>query len=399
MSSDHAGLSKRFKPLYWAAFLQGVIFWYSIEKLFMKSSGFDAKTIALAIIILNVVNIFANIPIGILADRWSRTGILVMASLAMALASLLGGLSHGFWLYIVSACFSGLFMASFQGTYDSIVYDTLIEESVESKSFNRYYSRLRFYDGLALISGSLLSAFIVHFISVRATYFLTIPFALLAIVALLIFKEPKEHKKEERTALLSHVGTILKAVFHNSQVLWIGLNLVLISIVSALILDFDQLWFIALALPLFLYGPFDGILLSSFSVGGFLSERFAPKKVLLITGILSLLSAFALMTHEVYVIVIAQTVIVTTMVIYGITFEGHLHDNVASKIRVGTASIISTIGRIILLPVVYLVGHISDQNSIFHVSWLLVILLCIILITSTKTVFFRDKVAKVSTTS
>ncbi len=387
MAYDNTLLSKRFRPLYCAAFLQGIIFWYSIEKLFMKSIGFDNSNIALTIIILTVVTTVASIPIGILADRWSRTGVLVLASLEMATASLVGGLSHGFWPYVIAACASGLFMASYQGTYDSVVYDTLKEESVAPKMFNRYYARLRFYDGAALVLGSLVSALIVHFISVRAAYFLTIPFALASIIMLLIFKEPKEHKKDTHALLLTHVKATAKAVFHARKVMWIGLNLILISMVSALLLDFAQLWFIALALPIFLYGPFDALLLSSFSVGGFLSERLKSNRLLLLVGIASLLSAFVLLIHQVYIVVLAQAVILIGMVIYSITFERFLHDNLPSNVRVGSASIVSTVSHILFLPVVYLVGRISDRSGIFNVSWILVILLIVLFTTSTKVMF------------
>jgi MFS family permease len=384
MAYDAALLSKRFRPLYVAAFLQGIIFWYSIEKLFMQGIGFDAKKIASAIIILNIVNIAANTPIGVLADRWSRKGVLILASLELAFASVMGGLSHGYWQYVVAACFSGLFMASYSGLYDSVVYDTLLEESVPRKMFNRYYSRLRFYDGIALIIGSLLSSPIAHFMGLRATYFLTVPFALAAIGFLFIFKEPKEHKQSKPDALLHHLGATAKAVFHNRQVLWIGLNLVLISLTSALVLNFDQLWFIALGLPLLLYGPFDGLLLSSFSVGGFLSERLASPRALLSAGVLSILSAAALLIHQVYVVVVAQTIILIAMVMYGIAFEKLLHDNVASKVRVGAASIVGTAARLAFLPMAYIVGRISDNSGIFRASWLLIILLSILLVTSTR---------------
>jgi MFS family permease len=382
MSYDKNLLNKRFRPLYWAAFFQGIIFWYSIEKLFMKSIGFDNKAIALGVIIYTLVTIIASTPIGILADRWSRTGVMILASLEMAAASFIGGLSHSFWLYVIALCFSGLFMASYQGTYDSIVYDTLIEESVNPKLFNRFYSRLRIYDGVALILGSLVSALIVHFLSVRTAYFLTIPFAL--IIMLLIFKEPKEHKKGKHDSLMAHMGTTFRAVFYNKKVMLLGLNLIIISIVSSIILDFSQLWFIALSLPLILYGPFDSFLLSSFSIGGFLSERLSSRKAFLLIGFLSLVSALSLMTHHVYLIVIGQTIILISMVIYGIIFEKFLHDNLTSKVRVGSASIIGTFGRIMFLPFAYLLGRISDQSSIFQASWLVIILLVILLATSIK---------------
>lgn len=62
-------LQRRFSPLFAAAFFQGFVLWYAIEKLFMKTIGFNDQTIAVETVIFTVVMVAANIPLGILADR------------------------------------------------------------------------------------------------------------------------------------------------------------------------------------------------------------------------------------------------------------------------------------------------------------------------------------------
>ncbi len=42
-------ISRRLLPLYVAAFLQGFVLWYAVEKLFMRSIGFDDAGIGLMI--------------------------------------------------------------------------------------------------------------------------------------------------------------------------------------------------------------------------------------------------------------------------------------------------------------------------------------------------------------
>ncbi len=75
------------------------------------------------------------------------------------------------------------------------------------------------------------------------------------------------------------------------------------------------------------------------------------------------------------------------MVIYSIIFGQFLHDNVASNVRAGSASIVSTVSHILFLPVAYLVGQISNRSGIFHASWIAVSLLIVLLATSTKVIF------------
>lgn len=384
--THHTSLSKRLTPLYVAAFLQGLIFWYAIEKVFMTSIGFNSKTIAITTIIFTAITLLANVPIGILADRWSRKGILMLASCAMALSCAIGGSSHGVWTYLIAACLSGLFYACYQGVYDSVVYDVLVEETGSADKFDHYYGRVQLYDGIALVTGALLSSVITHFLDFRAAYFVTIPFALCALVALYYFKEPSEHKKEVSQLLGAHIKSTFKAILKKGEVFWIVATLVLISVVMKMLLDFDQLWFIAVALPIVLYGPFDALLLTSFSGGGFLAGKLRSDKLAVACGLIALLSSFALLTHHSYLIILAQTIIVTILVVYSIVFERYLHDNLSSKIRVGAASVVATIGGIVFLPVAYLFGEISHRYSIFSAAWVIIVILVAVILSGVKVV-------------
>lgn len=384
-------LDRRFTPLYIAASLQGIVFWYAIEKVFMKSIGFDDRSIATAIIIFTVVTLLANIPIGILADRWSRKGVLMLASCLMVLACVIGGFSTGITTYIVAACLAGLFYACYQGIYDSVVYDALVEDTNSADDFGKYYGKVRLYDGIALAAGSLLSAVIVHYLQLRATYFLTIPFAVGSIISLHYFREPKEHKKQVGQLLRAHVRDTFRAVMKKGEVFWIVLALVLVSIVMKLILDFDQLWFIAIALPLILYGPFDAILLSSFTTGGFLSDKFKSDMFVIICGAVCLVSSLLLLTEYRYLIIVAQTVIVTGMVVCTIIFERFMHDRLASSVRVGAASVVTTIGLIVFLPIAYLFGEMSDRYTVFQASWVIIVLLAASLASGFMVLVSRQK--------
>ena len=78
-----------------------------------------------------------EIPSGILAHRWSRRGVLVVASTALALCALVGGLSHDVPTYILAALVLGVHFAMYSGTMDSVIYDTVLEETGSSGAFER----------------------------------------------------------------------------------------------------------------------------------------------------------------------------------------------------------------------------------------------------------------------
>jgi MFS family permease len=76
-------LNKRLFPLYIAAFFHGFVLWYAIEKLFMRQIGFDDAGIGVMVAAYCALMVIAETPTGILADRWSRKGVLVLARLAL----------------------------------------------------------------------------------------------------------------------------------------------------------------------------------------------------------------------------------------------------------------------------------------------------------------------------
>ena len=120
------GLARRLRPLQVGAGLQGFMLWVPVEKLFQTQIGFDAAAIAVMAAAYAAVVPLLEVPSGILADRWSRSGILMISSAAAAASALVGGLSHNVATYIVAALILGIYFAMNSGTVDSVVYDTVI---------------------------------------------------------------------------------------------------------------------------------------------------------------------------------------------------------------------------------------------------------------------------------
>src|SRR5688572_33056681 len=89
-----AAVRRRLLPLYAALFLQNLALWVPIEKLFMTSIGFDAAGVGLMAAVYAAVVPLFEVPSALLADRWSRRGVLVLGTVAAALRVRTGGLSR-----------------------------------------------------------------------------------------------------------------------------------------------------------------------------------------------------------------------------------------------------------------------------------------------------------------
>src|SRR5688572_15904270 len=111
-------LRRRLRPLFAAALFQGTILWVPVEKLFMSEIGFDAASVGVMAAVYAAVVPFLEIPSGILADRWSRRGVLVVASIALMASELVGGLSTNVGTYLAAALLLGVFFAMQSGTID-----------------------------------------------------------------------------------------------------------------------------------------------------------------------------------------------------------------------------------------------------------------------------------------
>lgn len=74
----------------------------------MLSIGFNTATIGVMLAALSIVMLVVETPSGILADRWSRKGVMVLGCLALLASALIGAFSFNEPVYILSTMFWGV---------------------------------------------------------------------------------------------------------------------------------------------------------------------------------------------------------------------------------------------------------------------------------------------------
>jgi len=392
MNNPNRRVLIRLLPLYIAAFLQSCVFWYAVEKIFMTTIGFNSTTIAIMVVLYLATMLLFEIPSGIFADRWSRKAMLVISGLMMALCSLVAGVSNGLLVYYISTVFYGIYIALYSGMYDSVVYDLLIEDTGSAKLYEKYYGRVTLVEGLALMVSSIIGGWAGQVFGLRQSYLMTIPFALMSIIFLLFFREPKlhlKHKEEHKTPFISQVKKIFKVIIHSRLVIYLVLAAVLTGLISEIVFEFDQIWLIALSTPIGLYGPINALLLSSVVISGWLIVHLAKSNQLItkIVMVLIVLSGLSLvLLKNVYAVALAEFTIVTFTITYGILLKRYIHDRLPSSLRSGAMSAISSFTTIIFIPIALVFGYLSDKIGIFNSAWILVIVLVTAAFTVVKAV-------------
>jgi predicted MFS family arabinose efflux permease len=364
---------RRLTPLYAAAFLQGLVLWYAVEKLFMTSIGFTAATIGFMAAAYSVVMLVVDTPAGVLADRWSRKGMLIIGSVALALSGLICGLSHSVPVFIIGAAIWGIFFAFYSGMYDSIVYDTLAEEAGHADHYERYYGRIRIMDSTALIIGSLLGGLIGSQFGPRASFLLSVPLAIISIIPLLLFKEPQLHKNHADTTLPEHIKSTLSAVLHHGSLAGILIILVLGAIVSGTIFEFSQLWLIGTHAPTAIYGPSNALILSTIGLAGLVAHRLNVTKarvVVPMTIIFVLCGIATILVPNTTILILALGIACLISLALDIIYLRRLHDQLPSHVRSGASSAINTMNRALFVAVALAFGWLTQHFNVFAAGWL-----------------------------
>jgi predicted MFS family arabinose efflux permease len=349
--------------------------WVPIEKLFQTQIGFDAASIGLMAAAYAAVVPLLEVPTGILADRWSRKGILIVSSLAAGASALVGGLSHNVATYIAAAMILGVYFALSSGTVDSVVYDTVVEETGSSDLYERWIGRVRIVESAAFATSALVGGVVAGWTSPRLTYFLTVPFALAAVAAYLRFVEPQLHRAAEPAALRQHIATTLGAM---TRVPWVRIMLLVIALTALLsqaVFEFGPLWMVDLHAPAAAYGPYWALLVGTLGLGGYLAGRLdlELKGVVVALAVLLTAVSIGLATNAGLVLVAAaQTVLALVLTIFGIHAGRLLHDAVPSTIRAGVSSGAGTFSWLLFLPFSLAFGALARRDGVQVAAWLLV---------------------------
>jgi MFS family permease len=369
-------LVRRLLPFLLAMGAQGIILWVPVEKLFMTQIGFDAGSVALMAAAYAAVVPLLQIPAGMVADRWSRNGILAISSVALVASSLLGGLSTNVATYVVAAMILGVYFALQASAVDSIVYDTVLEETGSSDIYETWIGRVRIVESGALVVSALAGGVIAGWTSPRLTYFLTIPFVALAIFAFLRFDEPRLHRASERVALRRHVALTLGTMTRQPNVRQVLLLAALVALLSQAVFEFGPLWLVSFKAPAALYGPYWAALVSTLGIGGYLTSKLNldRRTTVLALALIAPAAAFALALSQkgsLIVVISAQALLALSLAIVGIHAGRLLHDGVPSAIRAGVSAGVGTLSWVLFLPFSIFFGWFAREHGVRPSGWLL----------------------------
>jgi MFS family permease len=357
-------MTRRLAPLIAAFFFGGVALWVPVEKLFLSDIGFSARTIGVMAAAYAALVPLLEVVSGVLADRWSRRGVLVIGNLGALGSVLVGGLSTNVPMYVVAAMLLGVYFAMQSGTFDAIVYDTVLEETGSSDRFESVVGRVRLAESISLTIGALAGGALAGAISPRATYFATLPFLIVSTLFLLRFREPRLHRADERRSLVEHLGLTVRTIRGQCHLLPIAGGLVLTAVLTQAVFEFGPLWLVDAESSAGSFGPAWAALMASLGLSGLLAGRLRfdrwPSLVAVIAALVSAAVTLIVADHPA-IATAAQATLALLAITAGIYLTRLLHDSVPSDVRSGVASGVGAGGWIVFLPFSLSFGGISDS--------------------------------------
>lgn len=340
----------------------------------MTEIGFDAATIGVMAAAYAAVVPLVEVISGVLADRWSRRGVLMLSGIALLVSVLVGGLSQNVLTYIAAALILGIYFAMYSGTVEAIVYDTVLEETGNSDGYEHQIGRVRLVESLALVLSALAGGWIASIGSPRLTYFVTLPFIVISLIALSRFREPRLHETGERSPLRDHLRITYGAIVRRGRLIPIAAASIMAALILQAIFEFGPLWLIALNTSAVYYGPFWAGLVATLGVGGLLAGRLGLSKRVPAVGVaIVMVLACLIMTssHNLYALTAAMVVLALLVVVAGIHVSHLMHDAVPSTIRTGVASGISAVSWMLFMPFALAFGAVSKGSGVYTSGWMI----------------------------
>lgn len=339
--------------MYISNFLTGLVFWYGIEKLFMKSIGIDAVGVGFATAFLLTFNLIADIPSGILADRWSRKGMLMVSAASLAICAIILGTANGLPAYILGYLFYGINVVATSGTYQAIIYDILHEEGRSdqySKIMGRAYGLFLVGAGVA----NILSGFIASSYGFRSVFFFTLISCIANLIILAGVNEPTFHKAEKKENILRQVGDASRAILRLKVLRSLTILLTVFAVAEMFKQDFGQLYMLRYVSQPQIIGLLWAGYAFTWGLGSVIAHRFKTRLNLLIWCAVTPLVLMSFIDSWISLVIFMFQAVAAAAMINQI--DTRIQDATPSAVRASVMSVLSSLGRAICVPASFVIG-------------------------------------------
>ena len=357
--------SKSLTPMALAMIAAGFDFYVPVSAFFLESRGLSLTDIFMLESVLVASILVAEIPAGIIGDRFDRRRLVCTGFVFNAIAEILFATGTNFSIYALSFVMSGLSIAMLTGVQDAYIYDSLGDDA-DAKAVGAWghLSALMLTAG---VTGSVVGSALGS-VDISLPALLSAAMAVVAAVcvAFLPQQNPKTHDKHPETSWVSlKIG--VKLLFTSPLLLYVAVGSSASFALFNAVYTLNQPLFAAQDVPIATWGVIAGagqLLAAGYNYAAGRIEKRVGRKTALLLAMGYGAAGFCLMAVPHVLAVVSGFL----LVVVGIHARGPITSAVTNKLipahrRATVLNVASSVGSLVGIVVNPLVGLGAETST------------------------------------
>ncbi len=357
--------SKSLTPMALAMIAAGFDFYVPVSAFFLESRGLSLTDIFMLESILVASILVAEIPAGVIGDRFDRRRLVCAGFVFNAIAEILFAAGTNFSIYALSFVMSGLSIAMLTGVQDAYIYDSLGDDA-DAKAVGAWghLSALMLTAG---VTGSVVGSALGS-VDISLPALLSAAMAVVAVVcaAFLPQQNPKTHDKHPETSWVSlKIG--VKLLFTSPLLLYVAVGSSASFALFNAVYTLNQPLFAAQDVPIATWGVIAGagqLLAAGYNYAAGRIEKRVGRKTALLLAMGYGAAGFCLMAVPHVLAVVSGFL----LVVVGIHARGPITSAVTNKLipahrRATVLNVASSVGSLVGIVVNPLVGLGAETST------------------------------------
>ena len=344
-------------------FLDSFVLIYPLYTVMFREDGMTPGQVAASLMAWSIASFVLQIPSGVVADRWSRRGLLCTAQLVRVAGFAFWALHPGFWSFMLGMVLWGAKSAFTNGTFEALVYDELHAQG-RAQDYARVLGRAQATGFIAVLATSLVTAAIAH-LGYPLILAGSIAAGVAAAAAALLLPKARVTLQVARRRYLVHLGQGFAAVARAPLVLAI---IAFAALSQAFGGGLEGFW------PIFggeagLSRPQIAVFVAAISLaqagGVAMAHRLAQAPSAAFHGLYAFIGALlaaAALTLQIWSVALVIAVAGLIKII-DVNFDARLHHAIPTESRATIASVKSFAGAVVMTAVLAAFGALAQAQT------------------------------------
>lgn len=351
------------------SFFHGLIPAYVIERLFWEQRGMTVLTVVYVEIIYAAIIVLLEIPTGIIADKWNRKNMMIIAACLSFLEFVLLIFSYSFWQFALMGVMAGIGGAMKSGTRNALLYDSL-KESSNTKDYEKSFGRIEFLDLAGVSIATLCGSVIAAKTSLVVNYWISAFSTLIVVAVTLTLIEPiRLTKIQNAVSDFSYLHDAIRFFKKHKVVAFVVMQGIIIGACMNYLDEFWQNYYEKINIPVIMFGvlAFIEMMLRSYTSSNAykLKQKFSYQSIFTVAYILFTVGMLSIAILKNYAGVIPVIVLSALIGALNPLISGYLQHRAESHIRATLESFQSLVMRGTSIITGLIFGFFANKVSIF----------------------------------